>query len=195
MYDERPDQPVLLPPVDARPPFQVVASPCPGRSEPSEFDDHREGPQQPGQPIIIHPPPQTHITPSPYGPPGPGIIVPPSHPWSCSTTPTTTASPRPSVFPPTMFLGAPLPGAAFPGGLLFRVACFSGCSYARCSSTSRSYARDGHLTYRTAYHYYVPVEGLARARVSQSSRVTKTISQVSSTLTVRYQSRTQEMGP
>ena len=35
-----------------------------------------------------------------------------------STIPTSTASPRPSVSPPTMFPGAPLPGAAaaaFPG--------------------------------------------------------------------------------
>ena len=118
VYDERPDQPVLLP--GAQPPFQVVASPRPGRS-PSDFDGRREGFQQPGQqPIIIHPPSQTHITPSPYGHPGPGIIVPPSHPRSRSTTPS-TRSPGPSViaapFPPTVYPGpgAPFPGAPFPG--------------------------------------------------------------------------------
>ena len=120
MYDEGPDQPVFLP--SAQPPFQVVASPRPGRSEPSEFDGHREGPQQPGQPIIIHPPPQTHIAPSPYGPSGPGIIVPPSHPpRSRSTTPTTTESPRPSVMAapfPAPFPGAPYPGAPYPGAPL-----------------------------------------------------------------------------
>lgn len=120
VYDERPDQPVLFPHPGAQPPFQVVASPGPGRSGPSEFDG-REGPQQPGQgqPIIIHPPTQTHITPSPYGPPGPGIIVPP-HRGSRSTTPT-TESPRSIIgapYPPTVFPGGPFPGAQFPGAPL-----------------------------------------------------------------------------
>lgn len=118
--DERPDQPVLFPPPGQ--PFQVVASPRPGPSD--EFDG-RQGPQQQGQPIIIHPPPQSHITPGPYGLPGPGIIVPPSHPRTRSTSPTTESSrsPGPSViagpYPPTVFPGGPggpFPGAPFPGG-------------------------------------------------------------------------------
>ncbi len=125
LYDERPDQPVFLPPMGAQPPFQLVTSPRPGYSEPSDFGDRREGPQQPGQPIIIQPPPQTHISPGPYGPqfgpqfgpqygpPGPGIIMTPSHPRSRSTTPT-TESPRPSFiaapFPPAVIPGAPFPG-------------------------------------------------------------------------------------
>ena len=118
LHDERPDQPVLFPP-PGQPPFQLVASPRPGHTEPSEFDGRREG-----QPIIIHPPPQSHITPGSYGPPGPGIIIPPSHPRTRSTTPTTSSprSPRPSViagpYPPTMFPGGggPFPGGPFPGG-------------------------------------------------------------------------------
>jgi hypothetical protein len=119
VYDERPDQPVLFPPPGQ--PFQVVASPRPGL----ESDGRREGLQQQGQPIIIHPPPQSHITPGPYGPPGQGIIVPPPHSQSRSTTPTTESSRSPGPFviagpyPPTMFPGGPggpFPGGPFPGG-------------------------------------------------------------------------------
>jgi hypothetical protein len=115
MWDEGRDQPVLVPPMGPQPPF-LVASPRPDRSEP---DGRREGPQQGGQPIIIHPPPQTHVTPSPY-PTGPGMFIPPpSRPRSRSTTSTTTESPRPSFMaaplPHTMVPGAPLPGVPLPG--------------------------------------------------------------------------------
>ena len=111
-YDQGPDQPVLLP----QPQFQVGASPRPSGRSPSEFGDRRGGPQQSGQPIIIHPPAQTHITHSPYGAPGTGLIIPPSHPPSRSTTPT-TESPGPVI--PTVVPGAPFPGASFPGGAPF----------------------------------------------------------------------------
>jgi len=119
VYDERPDESGLVPPIadHDQPLFQVGASPRPGHLELPEFEDRQEGPRQSGQPIFIHPPPQTYVVPVPgtYSPQSMGIIV-TSHPRSRSTT-LTTKFPRSSVvtalFLPTAIPAAPLPGVGF----------------------------------------------------------------------------------
>src|SRR6266702_1711855 len=70
--------PLQTVPSAAQPPVvQILPSPRPPRSEYSDYEARPEFPQQPGHPIIIHPPPQPHgVHIGPYPPVGPpGVIL------------------------------------------------------------------------------------------------------------------------
>ena len=117
------DQPVLAPPMAPYPMGQPSRR---TRSESPEFDERR-GQQQPGQPIIIHPAPQS-MTPGPLGPPilpgGPQPVILEdtrrsySRSRSRSTTPSRSRSrsrsPRRSSFMPAPGFQPPMMGAVPP---------------------------------------------------------------------------------